>query len=222
MENDNYETKKMALETILNEFNAIRGELIHKLDIRYRIVSTMITTVTLVFGAIIIKAGTIKLLLLVPLIAAIFGFLWAIEEEAIHCLSGYLKFEIAERKIPKLIGDISQSNPEHYKNKWLGWEFFLDFLGEKDDESVRIDKNLKKYSWFVAHLIVFVGVSIFCILYYIFINRKIGGGVVLSKHEIIFISIDSILVILMWIRLWESMKKKENISRYVVASPRNK
>ena len=208
--------RSIAASIVMGEFDALRSQIIYALGARHMIVSALVTVITALVGVVIYYNSHFGLLLLAPVVATIFGYMWAVEEESIPHLASYIRHEIEEGKVPALCGYTLDPEPDttpRYRKLWMAWESYNGYMRRQENEmEVKyLDRVFRKYGWALCHYLIFVGSSLGCIVVYVCEQIWVHG----ARVSIIdaCVPIDIVLLIFLFLRL----RKAETVS-YTIES----
>lgn len=116
-----FELRKLRLQAVLAEYQALRSEMLQKFQQHLQIYSIVVTAATLIIGWAVTQ-GDYDVLLVIPIFSSALSLRYIWEQNIIVMMGGYLN-ELEEKIFPKLLsGDAADSAPE---SRWIGWEHYF-------------------------------------------------------------------------------------------------
>gem|GEM_PF-2614753 len=169
---------------ILSEYNSLRDEI----SARSRDQLVCVTASLLAVGALLstVAADPARfsgLLVIAPWILAVFGILWCDHAHAVHLIAQYLRDELEQKKLPRILGVQTEANT-------IGWETYL--------QQKREASSFLGYVNIVLPLVYFALPSIAAIAAYFLL--RFGGGAALPRVlEYSFVGIGVLLLVAMYL-----------------------
>ena len=110
---------------VLAEYKALRDEIRDKFRLYLEIYSIYASALLIFYGLIFVhKIYDVVMVLPIFSLALLFRILW--EQAVIVKIERYIHTEIEEKKIPMLIGKVTEKEvaESSYANLWMGWQHF--------------------------------------------------------------------------------------------------
>jgi len=168
------ESSQFRFQAILNEYQALKNELLQKFRHQLQIYSMMITAIAIMIGYVLAEKNY-DLFLVIPVVSSAFAFRYIWEQNIIVMIGNYLRIMEAEI-LPEIIGYRSKDTDQNYRGYWVGWEHYF------------MDHFPKPYFYKYTIELLFVGVPIFPALIY-------SMAVILQHFTLISIQINSFIPI---------------------------
>ncbi len=195
----NQKLAELRLHAIIEEYKALRNELIQKFQHQLQIYSITVTAVVAVMGFSFAQKN-LDILLVLPLISSAFAFRYIWEQSIIVKIADYLRM-IESQIMPKLTGLRStKQNALDTEKYWVGWEHYYQW-------TMKQSHSLLYYKWtiellFVGPILMALFVSLAVVIQVSDVPLMINSFLPLQIH-LLLIAINLLLAVYIFMKLYK-------------------